>query len=396
MYYKDFKGENLSALGFGAMRLPLVDGSQTVDRELVFRMVDYAISHGVNYFDTAAPYHGGTSETVLGEALSRYPRESFLLADKFPGHQHSPSFDPQGVFERQLAKCRVDYFDFYLMHNVCENSIEDYLNPRWGMLDYFVGQKKSGRIRHLGFSSHAEPECLKSFLESPYGEHMEFCQIQLNYLDWTLQRAEEKVAILKSYGIPIWVMEPVRGGLLAHLGEDASQRLERLSPGSSNASWAFRWLQGIPEVTMILSGMSDMAQMEDNVSTFASCSPLSAEENDVLSDIASGLHQMAPCTACRYCCDGCPAGLDIPTLVASYNDLSIGFNLTPMMRIENLPEDKRPSACLGCGACAEMCPQNIHIPDIMSSLSELYNKYPKWSDICRERNALAAAEMNEK
>ena len=249
MYYKEFQGLQLSGLGFGAMRLPLVsqEADAPVDEAMVQDMVDYAIEHGVNYFDTAYPYHGGTSELILGKALSRHPRESYYLATKYPGHQISSSYNPAEVFEDQLKKCGVEYFDFYLLHNICENSIQTYLDPRWGIVDYFIQQRKQGRIRHLGFSSHGEMECLTGFLDQ-YGEEMEFCQIQLNYMDWTLQRGKEKYDLLTERGLGVWVMEPLRGGKLAALPEKESQALGKLRPGESMASWGFRFLQELPNV----------------------------------------------------------------------------------------------------------------------------------------------------
>lgn len=376
MIYRDFKGEKLSGLGFGAMRLPLMEDGKTVDAPLVEKMFDKAIASGVNYFDTAAPYHGGTSETVVGEILEKYPRGSWFLASKYPGHQHSEVFTPAETFAKQLRKCRTDHFDYYLFHNICENSIDDYLDPRWGMLEYFVEQRKEGRIRHLGFSTHATPEMLREILDGPYGREMEFCQIQLNWLDWKLQRADEKVAILAERGIPVWVMEPVRGGMLVPYGVERS----------------FRWLLDIPGVNMILSGMSNLQQVEDNLAIFSDPEPLDAAEKAALQEIASGLRSAAPCTRCRYCCDGCPAGLDIPALMECWNDLSLGYNNAQMMFLESLEAEKRPSACLACGACRKICPQGINIPEALSGLSALFDKYPKWADICVERNRLAAAE----
>ncbi len=394
MIYNDFKGEKLSALGFGMMRLPLLPDGKSIDREQTARMIDYAIAHGVNYFDTAVPYHSGVSEIVAGEILHYYPRESYFLADKYPGHQHAESYDPAETFETQLRKCRVEYFDFYLLHNICENSFGVYDDPKWGILDYFVEQKKAGRIRHLGFSSHADLDMLKTILDSEYGKHMEFCQIQLNYVDWTLQKAREKVELLESYGIPVWVMEPVRGGKLAVASDDVTEKMRMLRPDESTAAWAFRWLQDKPQVKMILSGMSDFEQMKDNVKTFEAEKPLNAEEKELLSSAVESMHKIVPCTACRYCCDGCPAGLDIPVLISAYNDLSLQFSFTPVMRLEALPEDKMPSACLQCGACSGICPQKIDVPEVMSKLSALYDESPKWTEICRQR-ALEAAALNE-
>ena len=391
MFYHTIQDTRLSALGFGAMRLPqLPDGS--VDRDTVFAMVDEAISHGITYFDTAFPYHDGQSEQVLGAALNRYPRDKWFLADKYPGHQHYDVFDPAGVFERQLRRCGVDYFDFYLYHNICENSIADYMDPRWGILEYFVRQREEGRIRHLGFSSHSTPEHLESILDGPYGQVIEFVQIQLNYLDWSLQDARRKCEIIRDHGLPIVVMEPLRGGKLSHLSPDAHARLQELAPGRSDSSWALRWLHELPGVAVVLSGMSSLEQMKENIATFDSPDPLSESERAVLAEIAEGMKGSVPCTACRYCCEGCPAELDIPALISEYNDLKIQVSLTPVMRLESLPEEKRPDACLKCGACMHICPQGIHIPDILAELADMFDKAPKWADICEKRNALSAKQ----
>ncbi len=382
MLTSTFKGRTLSRLGFGAMRLPQKDGE--IDAEQVFRMVDYALAHGVNYFDTAYPYHGGMSEIVLGRALARHPRGSFFLADKYPGHQIAETYDPAAVFEDQLRKCGVDYFDFYVLHNVYEKSVGVYEDPRWGIIDYFVEQRRLGRVRHLGFSSHAGLDTLAGFLDR-HGAEMEFCQIQCNYMDWTLQKAREKVSLLASRGLPVWVMEPARGGRLATLPESAASRLRAARPGASPVSWAFRWLQGIPEVKVVLSGMSAMEQMTGNVETFSSDAPLSEEERALLLDVAEGMKDGVPCTACRYCCDGCPQGLDIPTLLRAYNDLRFSTNLTPSMLVEALPAEKRPSACLRCGACAAVCPQKIAVPDVLADLAARCAALPSWEATCRER-----------
>ena len=391
MIYKDFQECRLSMLGFGTMRLPLND-DKSIDAAQTAAMVKYAIDHGVNYFDTAYPYHDGKSETVVGECLKAYPRESFFLADKFPGHQISESYYPQEIFEDQLRKCQVDYFDFYLMHNVNENSIDIYEDPKWGILDYFVKQKQEGRIRHLGFSSHGEPALLKRFLDGPYGKYMEFCQIQLNYLDWDLQKAGEKVSMLNERGIRIWVMEPLRGGKLANLSLDRAERLAVLRPDESPAAWALRWLQSVPGVTMILSGMSALPQMEDNIRTFEAERPLSSSETALLAEIAASLHNGVPCTGCRYCCSECPQGLDIPMLMQAYNDFEFETSFTPLMRMEYLPADQHPSSCLGCGACAAMCPQKIDIPGTIEKLNAKIEAAPSWAKICAQRNA-ALTEM---
>ena len=388
MMTNDFQDKQLSQLGFGTMRLPTnADGS--IDEAQVAEMTAYALEHGVNYFDTAYPYHGGESERVIGRVLSKYPRDSYYLADKYPGHQiSSTGYNPAEIFEEQLQKCGVEYFDFYLLHNVYEKSMEVYLDPRWGIVDYFKEQKRLGRIKHLGFSCHAETKGLKEFLDV-CGEDMEFCQIQLNWLDWTLQDAKGKYELLTRRGIPVWVMEPVRGGRLAKLSDTEEAKLKALRPEDSIASWGFRFLQALPNVKMVLSGMSNMEQMMDNVKTFSEDKPLSEEETALLMEIAEGMKDSIPCTACRYCCDGCPAGLDIPGLISTYNEIRFSPAVNVAMRIEFMPEDKKPTACIGCGQCTRMCPQNIDVPGALKDFAEKLSKLPSWAEICRQRELTA-------
>lgn len=388
MIYNDFHGVRLPRLGFGAMRLPTRPDGE-IDREATFQMVDYAMAHGVNYFDTAYPYHGGKSEIVIGEALSRYPRESYMIADKYPGHQIMSEHKPREVFEDQLRKCGVDYFDFYLLHNVNESSISTYRDKRWGIIDYFIEEKRKGRIRHLGFSTHARLDCLKEFLDE-YGEYMEFCQIQMNYLDYTLQNAKEKYEMLTERGIGVWVMEPVRGGKLASLHPTLEEKLHNCRPDASVASFAFRWLEGFSGVKMILSGMSNMEQLVDNISTFEEYSPLTDTECDLLYTIAEGMKKSVPCTACRYCVDGCPMGLNIPLFMATYNELATEISVNSAIHVQSLPEDKQPNACITCARCTRSCPQNIDIPLVIRNLCRLLERTPNWEKICREREEAQA------
>ncbi|MCQ2399534.1 MAG: aldo/keto reductase [Clostridia bacterium] len=387
MIYNDFQGKSLSRLGFGTMRLPVKENKE-IDVPAVREMVDYALKHGVNYFDTAYPYHGGMSEIVVGEVLSAYPRDSFYLATKYPGHQISDHYDPSEIFEEQLKKCKVDYFDFYLLHNLNESSVKIYMNEEYGIIDYFLKQKELGRIKHLGFSCHCDVPTLEMFLNA-YGKYMELCQIQFNYLDETLQEAGKKYDLLTKRGIPVWVMEPVRGGKLAVLPNDAEEKMRAFRPDESIPSWAFRWLINHENVKMILSGMSNMEQMQDNVKTFSGGKPITDEEIRLLEEVAERLKNSLPCTSCRYCTDGCPMGLDIPKLIAAYNELKVYASINVVMRLEALPQDKLPSACIGCGKCARSCPQRIDIPKAMKELSEMLDKLPKWSTICAERAAAA-------
>ena len=380
-------GERLSRLGFGCMRLPQTP-EKTIDEHELRHMIDYAIAHDVNYFDTAWPYHGGHSELAVGRILADYPRDTWFLADKYPGHQISASYNPAEIFEEQLKKCGVEYFDFYLLHNVYENSFGVYTDPKWDILNYFKEQKRLGRIRHLGFSSHARPDTLAKFLDYA-GDSMEFCQIQLNYLDWTLQDAKAKYDLLTARNIPVWVMEPLRGGKLASLSEEDESRMTALRPEESIASWSFRWLQNLPNVKMVLSGMSDFEQMVDNVRTFSGGDPQTEEESALLADIAEGLKDALPCTRCRYCCEGCPMQLDIPMLIHAWNDLKFSGSMTVPMQMDALPEDKKPTACIGCGACAAICPQKIDIPTALSEFAERLSNTTSWAELCRQREEAA-------
>ncbi len=374
MIYKTFQDLRLSALGMGCMRLPLKGGDTEIDEHETARMVAYALEHGINYFDTAWGYHGGSSETVMGKVLSAYPRDRFFLASKFPGYDLGNMPKVQEIFARQLEKCQCGHFDFYLFHNVCELNIDAYLNKEYGILDHLLKQKEAGRIRHLGFSAHGSLDVMKRFLNA-YGQHMEFCQIQLNYLDWTLQDAKAKVELLNAHHIPIWVMEPLRGGKLAALSQEDAAALQALRPAESIPGWAFRFLQSIPGVTMILSGMSSMPQLQDNVRTFASEQPLNDNEMKELLRIGGHMGASVPCTACHYCTTHCPQKLDIPELIRLYNDMVFSNgSFSARNAINAMPAEKQPSACIGCGSCQAVCPQQIHIPDIMKDLSERLRK----------------------
>ena len=371
MVYKDYQGLKLSALGMGAMRLPVLEGKDDrVDEAATAQMVDYAMAHGVNYYDTAWGYHGGNSEIAMGKALAKHPRESFYLADKFPGYDLSNMDKVEEIFEKQLEKCGVDYFDFYLFHNVCELNIDAYLDRSHGIYDYLMEQKRNGRIRHLGFSVHGSYEVMKRFLEA-YGEGMEFCQIQLNYLDWTFQDAKAKVELLQEWNLPVWVMEPVRGGRLAKLTADEAARLKALRP---QVAWAFRFLQTVPSVVVTLSGMSNLEQMQENIRTFEEEKPLSQTEWDALQSLAGEMVQqkVLPCTACHYCVSHCPQGLDIPMLLGLYNEhLFTGGGFIAPMALRAVPADKRPEACIGFRSCEAVCPQQIKISEAMADFASL-------------------------
>lgn len=369
MYYKDFQGLKLSALGMGSMRLPVKDGDYSkIDEEATAQMVACAMEQGINYYDTAWGYHGGQSELVIGRALKRYPRESYYLATKFPGYDLSNMDKVEEIFEKQLKKCGVEYFDFYLFHNVCEMNIDAYLDDKYGIYRYLMKQKRAGRIRHLGFSAHGSYDVMKRFLEA-YGEGMEFCQIQLNYLDWNFQDAKGKLELLAEHQLPVWVMEPLRGGKLAELSEEDAELLKNLRPDESVPAWAFRFLQSIPGVTMVLSGMSNSEQLRENIQTFEEEKPLNSKEMEKLLKIANNMVEKIalPCTACRYCVSHCPQGLDIPALLALYNEHCVtdGGFIAPMA-LSAIQEEKRPGACIGCRSCEAVCPQQIKVSEAMA------------------------------
>ncbi len=385
MIYKPFKELNLSLLGMGAMRLPTLGENGPIDGDKALEIIEYAFDHGVNYFDTAFRYHGGESETFLGRALERFPRAEWHIATKMPGHMMEygdgrykftgllagwPEMTPRQVFQMQLEKCRVDYFDFYLLHNVCETAYGFYTDEDLGVVEYLLEEKRAGRIKHLGFSAHGRAETIDRFLD--WKDCFEFVQIQLNYLDWTLQEAGRKYEVAQKHGLPVIAMEPVRGGRLAKPGEGASALLKAARPGDSAASWAFRFLQGLPGLMVALSGMTTLDQLKDNLKTFETPDPLTEAESALIRKIVGGMADMVPCTACRYCCEDCPQGLDIPKLISLYNEFrfdnpSILRFTTGAMRPEELP-----GACIGCGECARICPQNIDIPGIMKEFGSTF------------------------
>ena len=368
MIYKKFRDINLSALGMGAMRLPVIDGNDAdIDVAATQEMVDYALEQGINYFDTAWGYHDEKSEVVLGDCLSKHPREDFYLTTKFPGYDLSNMPKVKEIFEKQLEKCKVDYFDFYLFHNVCEMNIDAYLNEEFGIYEYLMEKKRNGRIKHLGFSAHGSVAVMQRFLDR-YGKDMEFCQIQLNYLDWTLQDAKSKVELLNKHGVPIWVMEPLRGGKLAVQTAENREKLSVLRPDETVPAWAFRFLQTVPGVTMILSGMSNFEQLKANIETFSVDKPLNENEMDVLMGISQEmLHQKTlPCTGCHYCVSHCPKKLDIPSLISLYNEHCFtGGGFIAPMALMSFDNDKKPDACVGCRSCEAVCPQQIKISEMM-------------------------------
>ena len=389
MYYNEIAGVKVSALGMGNMRLPTFDENEkNIDREKAQEIIDYAYSHGINYYDTAYRYHSGQSEFFIGEALSKYPRDTWYLATKFPGHMIVkkengvigftsgltgwPDSTVPAVFEEQLDKCKVDYFDFYLLHNVNEKSLPMYLDEDLGIVRYLQSEKEAGRIRHLGFSAHGSAELIDSLLTRFEGV-FEFVQIQLNYLDWKLQDAKSKYEVIVKHGLKVVVMEGVRGGRLAKLPEEQMEKLSAVRPEDSAARWALRFLQSLPGVAVVLSGMTALEQIVENVETFSEPCPVTEEEKQLLSEVADSMLSWVPCTACRYCTEGCPKQLEIPKIIAAYNGVKHG-DMMASYSLEGCDPAMDPTRCIGCGACTGICPQNIAIPDIMKEFAQMLKK----------------------
>ena len=366
-------GDQISLLGLGCMRLPKLDPDKPeIDIPKAEEIIDYAYQNGINYFDTAYPYHGGQSEIVTGQALKKYPRESFHLATKFPMFKLSSADEIAPLFKEQLEKCQTDYFDFYLCHAMNKQRFD--LMKETGLYEFLKKKKEEGVIRHLGFSFHDKPEVLQQIVDE---YEWDFAQIQLNYLDWEMQDAKTQYEILTEKGIPVIIMEPVRGGSLASLCEESDAIFKEAAPDKSIASWALRYAMSLPNVMVVLSGMSTMDQIIDNVATASSFEPLTEEEYAVIDRalVTFKEKKTIPCTGCRYCMD-CPAGVDIPKMFAIYNQFAIS------KKAENFKNDylavdehHRADRCVACGACMIPCPQGIAIPDRMAEIVEMAKQY---------------------
>ncbi len=364
MIYTPYKDMRLSALGMGGVRFPSVAGDPNqIDRIAGQAIIDAAFAAGINCFDTAYTYNDGDSERFLGEALSRYPRSSYYLSTKF-SVRNNP--DLEEVFEGQLRRLKTDYIDFYMLHWLDEVTLPAYTDKDRDYIGFLLEQKKAGRIRYIGFSSHAAPDTLERFLD--YYDGFDVAMIQLNYLDWTLLEAERQYELLTERRIPLWVMEPLKGGRLSTLSPESAAILKEAAPDRSLSSWGFRWLQGLDNVQVVFSGMATPGQVEENAGIFSVPEPLNKEEKAVLQRAAAIFMDSlgVPCSSCRYCCDSCPAELDIPLLIQGYNESKVSGD---PWRLGRLSEAKGSGECLQCGACLPHCPQKINIPDIMDQLA---------------------------
>lgn len=380
MYYNIFCGNSISALGLGAMRFPAENGKVNIKKSEA--IIEKAIEYGINYFDTAYKYLDGMSEIILGNALKKYPRESWYLATKMPGHmmwkkngkmsfrgymsdEDFKSVDQ--IFEEQLRKCQVDYFDYYLLHNVNDISYALYTDDELNIIDYLCKQKKLGFIKHLGFSTHGSTETIKKFIEEY--NCFEFVQIQLNYYDWFQGSAKEQYELLNKMKLPVVVMEPCRGGRLVNLNKEQSEILEKYDSKSSNANWAFKFLQNLDSVSVVLSGMSTLEQLEENVKTFSKRHTLNNVHYEVMKNVAETLKGLVLCTGCGYCYDSCPSGIKITNIIEYYNKTLGHKGILHVKEQESIWGELQK--CKKCSLCERACPQKIRIQEIFNLLGNM-------------------------
>ncbi len=362
--------KNPSLLGFGCMRFPKLDPDKPdIDEDLATRMLDEAYQAGVNYYDTAYPYHQGLSEKFLGKVMKKYPRDTFHLATKMPGWLVKNVEDAKRIFNEQLENLQTTYFDFYLCHALSKKGFEVYKLP--GVMDFLYQMKKEGKIKHLGFSFHDTPDVLEEIIHT---FEWDFVQLQLNYLDWDFQNAKRQYEIVKNYGVPVIVMEPVRGGTLATLSEEASAIFKQARPDQSVASWAIRYAASKEQVMLVLSGMSDLEQTRDNIKTMSNFEPITDKDQLVIDEALKVFLEKntVPCTNCKYCMP-CPEGVDIPAIFRIYNQYAINkYERQFVNEYEALGEDKMADLCVVCGQCMQHCPQSIEIPSRLQEIHQLY------------------------
>ena len=355
----------LPLLGFGLMRLPAKNGR--IDDAAAGAMVERAMKAGCNYFDTAYMYHGGDSEKFVGRVLSRYPRGSYYLTSKMPIVKMRSEADNERIFKEQLERTRAGYFDFYFLHWLSGPHWE--MAQRFKTLEFMKKMREEGKIRRIGFSFHGEPETLKKIAEAyPW----DLVQIQLNYLDWELCRSREQYELLTALGIPVAVMEPLKGGALVRLSPEAKEVFRKADPQAGIASWGLRYAASLPNVQVVLSGMSAMKELEENLRTFSPFRPLTDAERQVIAEALAAYRKSSPvpCTACRYC-SPCPFGVDIPRNLALLNQVKGGLSRwNAKLVYDAMREDERASACVGCGACLKKCPQRIGIPTLMAQIAQ--------------------------
>ena len=375
MIYNEFKKTKISDLGFDTKRLPIVDQDHSkIDESQSEKMIDYALQHGINYFETAWNYHEGNAASFIGRVLSKHPRNSYLLANKFPAYDLKNMPDYEYIFEKQLEDCKTDYFDFYLLQNVDELNIDSLLSSNNKVMDYLIEQKESGRIRHLGIHTNSKITTIERFL-NVYGQEIEFAQIQLNYLDWTLLDAKERVEYLRKRGLPIWATGPLRNGQLTKIEKVHEDMLRMVRPSETPAGWAYRFVQSTAAVKTILSSISSFEQLQSDISFFENdITLLNGKEAAILMTLVNDAlsRRLINCTGCRNCTEFCRHRLDIPTLIDLYNEYKLTGSTEFITRPwSTIPEDKLPSHCVGCGACEKVCPRHIKVSEIMKEFSEI-------------------------
>lgn len=366
--------EKVSLLGFGCMRFP-TNADGTINEAEAFDMIDKAYQAGVNYYDTAYPYHNGDSENMTGRALARYPRDSYYLATKLPIWAVKTIDDVERIFKEQLERLNMEYVDFYLMHALNKERWE--LIKELKILDYCEKLRAEGKIRFLGFSFHDDYEVFEEIVTS---YKWDFCQIQLNYMDRDTQATLKGVELAKSLNIPMVIMEPVKGGSLANLPEDITNMFKAVRPDASTASWALRYVGSIDNVKVILSGMSDMAQVDDNLKTFSTFEPLDEMESEVVEKVAATLHSRVQngCTGCSYCMP-CPAGVNIPGCFSAWNTYHVYENKQDAIRrwTKEIEDAQKAKNCIKCGKCEQVCPQKISIRDDLARLQTEFDELVK-------------------
>jgi predicted aldo/keto reductase-like oxidoreductase len=364
-------GISTSLLGFGAMRFPITEDGK-IDEPIAEKMIDLAIANGVNYIDTAYPYHNGESEPFVGKILSKYPRDSFFLATKLPQWLVKNLNDAKRIFEEQLTRLQTSYFDFYLIHSVNLETFTKMVSL--GVLTYLQDLKAQGIIKNLGFSFHSSYEDFEKIVTFT---DWDFCQLQYNYLDTEEQAGQRGYDLTKKLGVPLIVMEPIKGGSLAVLPPDLESKLKALDSEASSASYALRWVGGHENVKVILSGMSTLSQVEDNLKTFKTFMSLNETETKTIEEISSSMKSRAGngCTGCRYCMP-CPFGVDIPGNFSLWNKYRMfqNFDIVQKMWKNEKNQKERPLSCTECGRCVPLCPQHIDIPnDLKRVQQELSN-----------------------
>lgn len=366
----------MKKLAFGLMRLPMTNDGKEIDISRVCDMTDTFISNGFTYFDTAAPYHGGKSEEVFKLAVSqRYPRDAYTVTDKLSLFMIEKAEDMQGFFDSQLEKLGVDYVDLYLVHSLSEKSYEK--AQQFGAFEFAQKLKAEGRVKHVGFSFHDTAEVLDKILtEHPEAECV---QLQINYLDWEDDGVQSRKCyeVARKHGKPVLVMEPVKGGALVDISNEAKELMKQKEPSLSVPSWAIRFAASLDGVEMVLSGMSDEEQMADNISYMKDFKPLTEEEFDLVLKCAEIVRNdiTIKCTACRYCVDDCPMNIAIPEYFRIYNDYKrFGIPKANTYRGQYnalLKEHGAASACIECGMCEEHCPQKLPVRELLKSVSDM-------------------------